>query len=82
MGVKFANYFEMQELVLGYGESVCYLVDDLLNRELIRRDYKFNEPVVRDDSDDDVEEEKFEHNESNEFNTNTTKASETPSKRK
>ena len=25
----------------GYGESVCYLINDLLNRELIKREFKF-----------------------------------------
>lgn len=64
-GVKFSTYFEEQELVQGFGESVWYLVDDLLNRELIRRDYKFNEPIIPQDSDDDddnIEEEKVLNN--------------------
>ncbi len=26
----------------GYGEGVCYIVNDLTNRELIRRNFKFN----------------------------------------
>ena len=41
------------------------MVDDLLNRELIRRDYKFYEPVIPEDSDGDdgdIEEEKAEDN--------------------
>lgn len=64
-GVKFSPYFEEQQLLQGYGESVCYLIDDLLNRELIRRDYKFNMPVIPEDSevdDDDIEEAKVEDN--------------------
>ena len=64
-GVKFSPYFEEPQLLLGYGESVCYLVDDLLNRELIRRDYKFDFPVILEASDEereDIEEEKFEPN--------------------
>jgi hypothetical protein len=61
-GVKFMPYFEEQQLIHGYGESVCFLIDDLLNRELIRRDYKFEEPLIPNDSDeeDDLEEIKFE----------------------
>jgi len=75
-GVKFSSYFEEQELVQGYGESVCYLVDDLLNRELIRRDYKFYEPVIPEDSDvddDDIEEAKVEDNDLNFGSSTSTK---------
>lgn len=49
----------------GYGESVWYLINDLLNRELIRRDYKFDEPIIKDDSDNgdsDYEESKEDNN--------------------
>lgn len=55
-GVKFSSYFEEQELIQGYGESVCFLVDDLLNRELIRRDYKFEHPIIPEDSESDSDE--------------------------
>ena len=83
-GVKFSSYFEEHELLFGYGESVWYLVDDLLNRELIRRDYKFGTPVIKDDSDDefdDLEEAKVEDHQL-EFEDNTLiNNSNSPSKR-
>lgn len=53
LGVKFHEFFDPAQLVQGHGESVCYLVDDLLNRELIRRDYKFLAPKFPNDSDSD-----------------------------
>lgn len=32
----------------GHGESVCYIVNDLTNRELIRRKFIFNLPNKKD----------------------------------
>ena len=32
----------------GYGEGVCYIVNDLTNRELIRRKFKFEERKIPD----------------------------------
>lgn len=32
----------------GYGEGVCYIVNDLTNRELIRRKFKFEERKISD----------------------------------
>ncbi|CAI2384901.1 unnamed protein product [Moneuplotes crassus] len=60
-GVKFSSYFEEHQLLQGFGDSVCFLVDELLNRELIRRDYKFEAPIMQEDSDEEseIEEEKF-----------------------
>jgi hypothetical protein len=34
----------------GYGEGVCYIVNDLTNRELIRRNFKFEHFKVLDDT--------------------------------
>ena len=30
----------------GSGELVCYILNDLLNRELIRRNFKFEQPQM------------------------------------
>jgi hypothetical protein len=40
--------FNLQNLILGYGENVCYIVNDLTNRELIRRKFIFNLPNKKD----------------------------------
>ena len=37
--------FKPEQLELGYGEEICHLIDELLNIELYRRDYKFNAPI-------------------------------------
>jgi hypothetical protein len=31
----------------GYGEGVCFIVNDLTNRELIRRNFKFETPKLQ-----------------------------------
>jgi len=64
-GIKSSRFYDEQEMMQGYGESVWYLINDLLNRELIRRDYKFEEPIINDDSDDgndNLEEDKEDNN--------------------
>lgn len=62
------------------------IVDDLLNRELIRKDYKFQTPIIPHDSSDDegdeLEEAKVEDNVIN-FEDNLQKVtSNTPGKKK
>jgi NIMA (never in mitosis gene a)-related kinase len=39
--VALPDNFTAQMLYEGYGEGVCYIVNDLTNRELIRRNFKF-----------------------------------------
>lgn len=29
----------------GFGETACYVVNDLLNKELIKRNFRFEEPM-------------------------------------
>lgn len=36
--------FEPSQLELGCGETVCMIVNDLTNRELIARQYTFKQP--------------------------------------
>ena len=46
---------------MGHGETVCQLVDELVNQELYRRDFEFLPPVMPEDNlDDDSGEEVFE----------------------
>lgn len=40
----------------GCGERVCYIVNDLLNRELIKQNFRFKQPVIP--GDDELEESK------------------------
>ena len=40
--VALPDGFSAKMLYDGYGEGVCYIVNDLTNRELIRRNFKFN----------------------------------------
>ena len=42
--VHLPDDFEREQLVQGYGEQVCYIVNDLINRELIRRKFTFKPP--------------------------------------
>ena len=39
--VHLPENFSEDKLLDGYGESVCYIVNDLTNRELIRRKFTF-----------------------------------------
>ena len=36
----------MKHLKNGFGEGVCFIVNDLLNKELIRQDYSFKAPIL------------------------------------
>lgn len=33
----------------GAGEKVCYIINDLLNRELIKQNFRFKQPIIADD---------------------------------
>ena len=50
-GIRIPEVFDTNQLKQGFGESVCFVINDLLNRELIRRDFKFMEPKVKDNED-------------------------------
>jgi hypothetical protein len=53
----------MNQLKLGHGDTVCFIINDLLNRELIRRDFKFISPEM-DHREDEEESEAGELNDS------------------
>lgn len=46
LGVKFPDFVTAENLKAGFGEAVCFIVNDLLNKELIRQDYRFETPVL------------------------------------
>lgn len=45
-GIKAAENITPVNIKHGYGEGVCIIINDLLNRELVRQDYKFGLPIV------------------------------------
>ena len=44
--LHFPEDFSQDLLIEGYGEAVCFIVNDLTNRELIRRKFSFVEPSI------------------------------------
>ena len=44
-GCQTVKNFKPEQLQQGYGEEICHLIDELLNIELYRRDYKFSNPI-------------------------------------
>lgn len=47
--VSLPDNFHARLLYEGYGEGVCFIVNDLTNRELIRRNFKFENFKVKED---------------------------------
>jgi serine/threonine protein kinase len=45
-GIKAAENITPISIKNGYGEGVCVIINDLLNRELVRQDYKFCFPEI------------------------------------
>lgn len=44
-GLKLPESITQGSIKLGYGDGVCFIINDLLNRELIRLDFRFKTPV-------------------------------------
>jgi len=44
--LHFPEDFREELLMEGHGEAVCFIVNDLTNRELIRRKFSFVEPSI------------------------------------
>ena len=40
----------------GFGETACYVVNDLLNKELIKRNFRFEEPLFAKDEGQETQE--------------------------
>lgn len=58
-GSQVAKNLKVEQLAPGFGEEVCHLIDELLNIELYRRDYKFGTPIFPEenfDADDNLNE--------------------------
>ena len=47
--VALPDGFNAKMLYDGYGDGVCYIVNDLTNRELIRRNFKFEQFKIKED---------------------------------
>lgn len=47
--VSLPDNFHPKMLHEGYGEGVCFIINDLTNRELIRRNFKFDQFKILDD---------------------------------
>ena len=43
-GLPNAKNIRVETLKMGYGETVCQLIDELVNIELYRRDFEFQAP--------------------------------------
>lgn len=46
LGVKIPEFVTAENLKPGFGEAVCFVLNDLLNKELIRQDYRFETPIL------------------------------------
>ena len=46
-GVQLPEFVTPGSVATGYGEGVCFIVNDLLNKFLIKQDFKFLTPVVK-----------------------------------
>jgi len=45
-GIRIPEQLTNAQIKEGHGEGVCYIINDLLNRELIRQDFKFGLPSL------------------------------------
>lgn len=52
-GYSNAKNLKPELLKTGWGEHVCAVIDELLNLELYRREFQFNNPVFPQEPDDD-----------------------------
>lgn len=50
-GVKFSIVFSLGNIQHGYGDEVCYILNDLSTDLLVRRNYEFSSPVIIGDID-------------------------------
>lgn len=54
--VSLPDNFQIKMLYEGYGEGVCFIINDLTNRELIRKNFKFETYKI-------IDEQKYDHGE-------------------
>lgn len=48
-GLPNIKNIKTENLKTGYGETVCQLIDELVNLELYRRDFEFQNPIFPED---------------------------------
>lgn len=56
-GYSGAKNLTQDSIKTGYGDSVCHIIDELLNLELYRREFQFFNPIFPPDTEDEGEEE-------------------------
>jgi hypothetical protein len=56
-GYSGSKTLRLEQIKPGYGDQVCHIIDELLNLELYRRDFKFLTPVVPPDEEDEGDDE-------------------------
>ena len=47
LGIRLPEQLNISHIKNGYGDTVCFILNDLLNRELIRLNFKFEVPVIK-----------------------------------
>lgn len=51
-GLPNIKSFKVENLLKGYGEQTCQLIDELINLELYRRDFEFLQPIMPQDDEE------------------------------
>lgn len=51
-GLPNLKNLKVDQLLKGYGEQVCQLIDELVNLELYRRDFEFHRPIIPEDEEE------------------------------
>ena len=54
-GLPNLKNFKVDQLLKGYGEQVCQLIDELVNLALYRRDFEFHRPIIPEDEEEEDE---------------------------
>ena len=63
-GLPNVKNLKIENLRPGYGETVCQLIDELVNIELYRREFEFHPPVIPPDDKSDRSGEEYDNEES------------------
>ena len=51
-GLPNVRGLKVENMKTGHGETVCQLIDELVNMELYRREFEFLRPVMPEDEED------------------------------
>jgi len=63
-GLPNVKNLKIENLRSGFGETVCQLIDELVNIELYRREFEFLEPVIPADEESDNSGEEYDNEQS------------------